>query len=222
MRAEKHDAEWSAAVKIFIPPFTVEKWIEGLAARMDAIDDRQHLPHALPARLVARYASAEKEVARLRQENAALRRQARPRASAAALRRIAQEAERTARVRDGAGLAIEPWASSLRFDCILSELIRMRMNEAREQSSEGLMSSQRQPLMRAATKCSTLPVAAAELVADRGTDRPFLEALGATTPDVIVELVRELPIAELLADALLDGAAALTAASSGAGEAGAG
>ena len=42
--------------------------------------------------------------------------------------------------------------------------------------------------------------------------RSFLEALGRTTREVVIELVRELPVAEVLADALCDGATALTLA----------
>jgi hypothetical protein len=173
---------------------------------MEKTSSRQLPPNALPASLVARYVSAEKALARLRQENAALRKQARPRASAASLRRVAEEAERIARERGMTGMAIEPWVSSLRCDIILSQLLHMRLHEVRRTSLslESRVSSER-------SKPTSL--AAAGLEAERGMGRPFLEALGATTQDVIVELVRELPIAELLADALLDGAAALPATS---------
>ena len=43
----------------------------------------------------------------------------------------------------------------------------------------------------------------------RALERPFLEALGMTNREVVVELVRELPINELLADAVREGAIAV-------------
>ena len=42
-------------------------------------------------------------------------------------------------------------------------------------------------------------------------ERPFLEALGGTTRETVMGLVRELPIAEMLADRIVDGCVAIAA-----------
>ena len=151
------------------------------------------------AALVARLSAAEKEVTTLRHANATLRRQLRGRAedaaplsSAAALRRAiltaekaATDAENAARRRGSAPqdpppiLDVEEWLHTLELHKIVGKKICEALS--RRRSDYG----------------------------GRSLERPFLEALGVTNREVVIELVRELPINELLCDAVREGAIAV-------------
>ena len=116
-----------------------------------------------------------------------------PRSGAASFRRLAEEAERALIERPHtSSFDLESWIAST--DCtrvIASQLVaRLHNNAAHDEAeTEGRGGAHGQE-----------------------KERSFVEALGATTQEVMMAYIRELPLNELLADAIRERAAALAAA----------
>ena len=198
----------------------------------NAVEESHELQKQTQSVLLARIAAIEKEVIALRQSNAALKKVVRgeeraPAASAAALRRAVDAAERAhgavlgaqrrgarkqapspsaapAEPRRGNAVAphelppleAEAWLTSLGLNGIIASQLVSRLHvdvdaDTDEDTADSWAAS------------APLPAESAAEVGAR--ERAFFEALGGTTRESVMALLRDGPLEELLVDAIVDG-----------------